>query len=226
MKLSKEERRRLRKEKKSGFFAEFKKFITRGNIVDMSVGVIVGGAFTAIVNGLSNNILKPVINWFLAKVLGKNSLSEVYTYLQKVEVPELDAEGNATGNMIVDLTQSIYIDWGAFINAIINFLIIAFVLFIIVKFINKLSDNSHQTKYLQASVEWKQARNIKLNKKERAYVAKLEADKAQAEAKAIADQAAQEAEKAALAKVERKEEIERETLEVLKELKGMLDKNA
>ena len=226
MKLSKEERRRLRKEKKSGFFAEFKKFITRGNIVDMSVGVIVGGAFTAIVNGLSNNILKPVINWFLAKVLGKNSLSEVYTYLQKVEVPELDAEGNATGNMIVDLTQSIYIDWGAFINAIINFLIIAFVLFIIVKFINKLSDNSHQTKYLQASVEWKQARNIKLNKKERAYVAKLEADKAQAEAKAIADQAAQEAAKAALAKVERKEEIERETLEVLKELKGMLDKNA
>ena len=109
MKLSKEERRRLRKEKKSGFFAEFKKFITRGNIVDMSVGVIVGGAFTAIVNGLSNNILKPVINWFLAKVLGKNSLSEVYTYLQKVEVPELDAEGNATGNMIVDLTQSIHL---------------------------------------------------------------------------------------------------------------------
>ena len=208
------------------FFEEFKKFITRGNIVDMSVGVIVGGAFTAIVNGLSNNILKPVINWFLAKVLGKNSLSEVYTYLQKVEVPELDAEGNATGNMIVDLTQSIYIDWGAFINAIINFLIIAFVLFVIVKFINKLNDNSHQTKYLQASVEWKQARNIKLNKKERAYVAKLEADKAQAEAKAISDQAAQEAEKAALAKVQRKEEIERETLEVLKELKGMLDKNA
>ena len=47
------------------FFKEFKNFITRGNVVDMAVGVIVGGAFTAIVNGLSNFILKPVINWLL-----------------------------------------------------------------------------------------------------------------------------------------------------------------
>lgn len=46
------------------FFEEFRKFIMRGNIVDMSVGVIVGGAFTSIVNGLTNNILKPIINWF------------------------------------------------------------------------------------------------------------------------------------------------------------------
>ena len=45
------------------FFKEFKTFITRGNVLDMAVGVIVGGAFTAIVNALSNNILKPVINW-------------------------------------------------------------------------------------------------------------------------------------------------------------------
>ena len=51
------------------FFAEFKKFITRGNVLDMSVGVIVGGAFTGIVNCLSNNILKPLINWILALAL-------------------------------------------------------------------------------------------------------------------------------------------------------------
>ena len=60
-------------EKKIGkikqFFAEFKKFITRGNVLDMAVGVIVGGAFTAIVNGLSNNVLKPLINWLLALIL-------------------------------------------------------------------------------------------------------------------------------------------------------------
>lgn len=226
MKLSKEERRRLRKEKKAGFFAEFKKFITRGNIVDMSVGVIVGGAFTSIVNGLSNNILKPVINWFLAKILGKNSLSEIYTYLQKVEVAELDAEGNATGNMVVDLTQSIYIDWGAFINAIINFLIIAFVLFIIIKLINKLNDKTAHAKYLSARIEWKQERKIKLNKKEKAYLAKLEADKKAQEEKAIEDQLAEEAQKAAQAKQEQKDQIQAETLEVLKELKGMLNKNA
>lgn len=190
--MTREERKALRAEKKknkTGFFQEFKKFITRGNIVDMSVGVIVGGAFTAIVNGLSNNILKPIINWFLAKLLGKDSLSEVYTYLQKVEVAELDEAGNATGKMVVDLTQSIYIDWGAFINAIINFLIIAFVLFVIVKFINKVNDSKKRAKDLGARIEWKKERNIKLNKKERAYVAELEA---QAQAAALAAQTPQE----------------------------------
>ena len=184
--MTREERKALRAEKKknkTGFFQEFKKFITRGNIVDMSVGVIVGGAFTAIVNGLSNNILKPIINWFLAKLLGKDSLSEIYTYLQKVEVAEVDEAGVATGNMVVDLTQSIYIDWGAFINAIINFLIIAFVLFVIVKMINKLNDANKRAKDLGARIAWKQERNIKLNKKEKAYLAELEA-KAKAEAEA------------------------------------------
>ena len=53
-----------KKERKS-FVAEFKTFILRGNIVDMAVGVIVGGAFTAVVNGLSNFVLKPIINWIL-----------------------------------------------------------------------------------------------------------------------------------------------------------------
>lgn len=184
--MTREERKALRAEKKknkTGFFQEFKKFITRGNIVDMSVGVIVGGAFTAIVNGLSNNILKPIINWFLAKLLGKDSLSEIYTYLQKVEVAEVDEAGVATGEMVVDLTQSIYIDWGAFINAIINFLIIAFVLFVIVKMINKLNDANKRSKDLGARIAWKQERNIKLNKKEKAYVAEQEA-KAKAEAEA------------------------------------------
>ena len=184
--MTREERKALRAEKKknkTGFFQEFKKFITRGNIVDMSVGVIVGGAFTAIVNGLSNNILKPIINWFLAKLLGKDSLSEIYTYLQKVEVAEVDEAGVATGQMVIDLTQSIYIDWGAFINAIINFLIIAFVLFVIVKMINKLNDANKRSKDLGARIAWKQERNIKLNKKEKAYVAEQEA-KAKAEAEA------------------------------------------
>ncbi len=121
------------------FLAEFKKFITRGNVVDMAVGVIVGSSFTAIVNALSNNILKPIINWLLAIIFGKDSLSEIFTFLKRVDtsVDVLDAEGNVIGTeMVPDLTQSIYIDWGTFINAIINFLLIAFVLFCIVKFIN------------------------------------------------------------------------------------------
>jgi large conductance mechanosensitive channel len=63
------------------FFGEFKKFITRGNVLDMAVGVIVGGAFTAIVNGMSNFILKPLINWLLALILGENSLDKVFFLL-------------------------------------------------------------------------------------------------------------------------------------------------
>ena len=131
----------------SKFFGEFKKFITRGNVVDMAVGVIVGGAFTAIVNGLSNNILKPVINAIMAKILGANALSELYTVLipaTKV-VDVLDAAGEIVRTETVfDLANSIYIDWGAFINAVINFFIIAFVLFVIVKIINKFRE-SHDT---------------------------------------------------------------------------------
>lgn len=111
------------------FFNEFKTFITRGNVLDMAVGVIVGGAFTAIVNSLGNNILKPIINFLLALVFGKDSLSELFTFLKRVEV-----------DGVVDLAQSIYIDWGSFINAIINFIIIAFVLFCLVKALNAVAD--------------------------------------------------------------------------------------
>ena len=118
--------------KKSTFFEDFKKFIMRGNVIDMAVGVIVGGAFTAVVNSVSNNILKPIINWILALILGKNSLSEVYTFLQTVY------KTDESGAQVVDLAESIYIDWGALINAVINFLVIAFVLFTIVRMINNL----------------------------------------------------------------------------------------
>lgn len=112
------------------FFGEFKKFIMRGNVMDLAVGVIIGSAFTAIVTALSNNILRPVINWFIALICGEDSLSNIYTFLKRV----VDENG------VVDLSQSIYIDWGAFINAIINFIIIAFVLFVIVKVINRIND--------------------------------------------------------------------------------------
>ncbi len=114
------------KEKK-GFWKEFKAFITRGNILDMAVGIIVGGAFTAIVNALCNNILKPIVNWILALILGTDSLSEVYTFLTTAYTTD------ETGAQVIDLANSIYIDWGTFINAIINFLLIAIVLFLIIK---------------------------------------------------------------------------------------------
>ena len=122
------------------FFEEFKKFVTRGNVVDMAVGVIVGSSFTAIVNGLSNNILKPIINWLLALIFGKNSLSEIFTFLKKTVV--LDENGAE----VVDLANSIYIDWGAFINAVVNFFIVAFALFCIVKIVNRVREHDKKLK--------------------------------------------------------------------------------
>lgn len=107
--------------------AEFKKFIMRGNVIDMAVGVIIGSSFTAIVNGMSNFILKPLINWLLAIIFGATSLSEVYTILKPVYI-----------DGVLDLENSIYIDWGEFINSIINFLLVAVVLFTLLKIVNHL----------------------------------------------------------------------------------------
>ncbi len=112
------------------FFGEFKKFITRGNVLDLAVGVIVGGAFTAIVNGLSNNVIRPLINWLIALVGGKDGLASAVTYLSKAYTTD------TSGAKVIDLANSIYIDWGAFIAAIIDFFIIAFTVFMIVKLIN------------------------------------------------------------------------------------------
>ena len=127
------------KEKK-GFWKEFKEFITRGNILDMAVGIIVGGAFTAIVNALCNNILKPIVNWILALILGTDSLSEVYTFLTTAYTTD------ETGAQVIDLANSIYIDWGTFINAIINFLLIAIVLFLIIKALMRVQKMKDEAK--------------------------------------------------------------------------------
>lgn len=131
----------MAKEKK-GFFKEFKEFIMRGNVVDMAVGVIIGGAFSAIVTALTNQILMPIINVILFAITGGKGMENIYTYLQKAYVP--DAAGNPTTQ--IDLTNSIYIDWGAFITAIINFILIALVLFIIVKIINTVRESAEEFK--------------------------------------------------------------------------------
>lgn len=110
---------------------EFKTFITRGNVLDLAVGVIVGGAFTAIVTALTNNIIRPLVNYIIMLVGGKEGLSSAYTFLSKVYTTD------ASGNQIVDLTNSIYIDWGKFISAIIDFFIIAIAIFAIVKIVNR-----------------------------------------------------------------------------------------
>ena len=112
--------------KKSGFFGEFKKFIARGNVVDMAVGVVVGAAFTAIVNQLVQGIINPLIG----KLFGDINLSDLKVVLTEAV---LDAEGVVT-------KPEVAIMYGAFIQAIINFLLVAFSVFLIVRTINKAKD--------------------------------------------------------------------------------------
>ncbi len=109
------------------FFKDFKAFISRGNILDMAVGVIIGSAFSAIVTAFTNKIIMPIVNYILSLIGGGTGLDSAYTFLKKAMTE------NAAGETVVDLANSIYIDWGAFITAILNFLIIAMTLFIILK---------------------------------------------------------------------------------------------
>lgn len=213
------------------FFEEFRKFITRGNVVDMAVGVIVGGAFTAIVNGMSNNILKPIINWVLFKLLGKDSLSEIYTFLHQHMADVLDADGNPVldelGNVVqqVDLAQSIYIDWGAFINAVINFFLIAIVLFVIVKTINKFKEERKEfsEKVSKGKLTKEQRKELKaagINARDKAVVDAYFAEKAR---KAAEIAAAEAAAAEAAAKAER--EANPTTEDLLKMILAEMKKN-
>lgn len=91
------------------FFSEFKEFIAKGNVLDLAVGVIIGGAFKGVVDSLTTNIIQPLI----------------------------DCIGGADVQGEIQLIGDISIKYGAFISSIINFLIMAFVIFCIVKAVNK-----------------------------------------------------------------------------------------
>ena len=198
---------------------EFKKFITRGNIVDMAVGVIVGGAFTAIVNGLSNFVLKPLINALLYVIMGGDALDKIYTFLVKEYVMV-----NGVATTEVDMAKSIYIDWGSFINAIINFFLIAIVLFLIVKVINGVREgHSKNLAELKSGFatkeERKEMKTLGLNYKDNDVVAKFRLEKAE-QAKAAEEKAAREAEeKAKLDRIANPttEDLLKAILETLKE---------
>ncbi|GEO68451.1 large-conductance mechanosensitive channel protein MscL [Levilactobacillus acidifarinae] len=114
---------------------EFKEFIARGNVMDLAVGVIVGAAFTAIVNSLVKNLINPLLGIFVGSIDFSNLVLTV---------------GDA------------HFRYGAFINSVINFLIIAFVVFLLVKFLNRLlpapkdetvEEPSAEEKYLQEIVD-------------------------------------------------------------------------
>ena len=199
------------------FFEEFKKFITRGNVVDMAVGVIVGSSFTAIVNGLSNFVLKPLINALLALLFGANSLSELYTFL----ITKYTTDD--TGADIIDLANSIYIDWGSFINAVINFFLVALVLFTIVKIFNKIREEHKEfsdmlNKGILTRAQKKELKEKGINKYDRVAVGIYFAEKKKAEEEAAAAKAAEEAEKARLER-----EANPTTEDLLKQILAKMD---
>lgn len=104
------------------FFSEFKAFITKGNVVDMAIGVVVGGAFKDIVNALVSNIITPLIGL----LLGGSSLSDQKYILQEAVVELKDGVETV-------VTPENAILWGAFVQTIIDFLIIAFTIFVVIK---------------------------------------------------------------------------------------------
>lgn len=184
----------------NNYIGEFKKFINRGNVVDMSVGVIVGSAFTAIVTAMSNNILRPIVNFILATLFDADSLHDIYTYLKPVYTNTLDEAGNIIGQEI-DLAQSIYIDWGAFINAVINFFLIALVLFTIVKVINKVRTEQKEfaEKVAEHTLDRKERKELKahgIKIRDKAAVEAYFAEKKRLAAEAVAKAKAEEEEKA------------------------------
>lgn len=194
------------------FFEEFKVFITRGNVIDMAVGVTVGSAFTAIVTAVSTNIIKPFINWIISIIIGADTLSQCFTFLGPKPADLTDPN--------LDLTLYNYIDWGAFVNAIINFLVIAFVLFCVVKAINTFNEKQKEMfdkiKGNTVSFEDRKAmksQGIKMKDKE--------AVKAYFEAKAKAEEEAKAAEEEA-ARLER--EANPTVEDLLKDIRELLKK--
>mgnify|MGYP000887395379 CR=1 FL=1 len=103
------------KEKTTGFLAEFRKFIARGNVMDLAVGVIIGGAFKGITDSLVNDILNPVLGIFAG-------------------------DNEALAGLAIPLPGGGDLMLGSFLNAVLSFLIMAFVVFCIVKAINKMHD--------------------------------------------------------------------------------------
>lgn len=170
-KAAKKEERKKFKEKmkkdKVSFFTDFKKFITKGNVLDMAVGVVVGAAFSAIVNGL----VKMVINPCIALIPGAGSMDEWKTVLQ--------AADEAAG------TAEVAILWGEWLQTIVNFFIIAFCIFVAVRIIKKAERIMNAREIARQEAE---AAKKKAEEDAKAAAAKAAADAKAAEEQAIKDE--------------------------------------
>ncbi|WP_271077321.1 large conductance mechanosensitive channel protein MscL [Aurantiacibacter sp. MUD61] len=110
-------------------FAEFKEFIAKGNVMELAVAVIIAGAFAVIVTSLTNDMIMPIVG----AIFGDVDFSAKYAVLSGAELVEpgmsLEAAREAGANVLA---------WGAFVTSIINFLILAFIIFMLVRYANKV----------------------------------------------------------------------------------------
>ena len=127
----------MSKEKAKGLWKEFSEFAIKGNAMALAVGTIIGGAFSTITKSLTNDLIMPVVNIFL----GGADFSEAKIPLPKMPwvEPTYETVVNAAGEEVVQEVQN-FLTYGNFISAVINFFILAIVVFLIVKGINKLSE--------------------------------------------------------------------------------------
>jgi len=110
-------------------FSEFRKFIMRGNVLDLAVGIIIGAAFSTIVNSLVSDVIMPPIGFALNRV----NFSNMYLNLSGGDYGSLEAARSA---------GAVTINYGMFLNAFINFVIVAFAVFLIVRGVNRLAEAS------------------------------------------------------------------------------------
>lgn len=116
--------------KPSSFLKEFREFAVRGNMIDLAVGVIIGGAFGKIIDSLVNDIIMPLVSYILG---GDVDFANYFTVLRTPEGytgPYTLEELNAAGAVVFA--------WGHFITILVNFILLAFVVFLMVKMINKM----------------------------------------------------------------------------------------
>ena len=120
------------KDKAKGFFAEFKEFISRGNVLDMAVGVIIATAFGKITTSLVNDVFMPLIGW----LIGEIDLSTLNITLS----PEKLAEDGTVAK------EAVVIGIGTFVSAVIDFVLVAFVVFLMIKAFNAAKDKAESLK--------------------------------------------------------------------------------
>ena len=122
-----------KKLKKPGWIEEFTAFAIKGNALSMAVGVIIGGGFSTITKSLTDDVIMPIVSMFLGGV----NFSQWYITLPQWFGQKLDEGGNPVANTL---------NYGSFLSAVINFLILALVVFWLVKFLNKLMEMGHKKK--------------------------------------------------------------------------------